>query len=525
MNYLYPIIKADYLQRSRSYAFLITLAVTVYAAYSFVPTPDASYTTFTMPGYRGVYNSAWVGHVSAMMSTLVLSLCGFFLVNSGIKKDIETEVGLIIATTQISNFGYLLSKLLSNLLVLLTISACALLMGILMFFIRSHGYPFHISDFLLPYFLMVVPAMFLVSGLAILAEVFLGRKTVLHCILYIALFGGIMGNVNSNNNNPIEVITDGFGIRTVVNSVKNKVNTQFNENIENISLGYTIHIGKKDYKTFVWEGVSWNGFYLFSRALWIGIILSLVYVSSFFFHRFDFKQTVRKKKEKDQESLLKATTAARTHFDKFALPAVVPAYGIFPFIKTELLLMVRKDSKWLWFLNMGLWIATLFVPLHFAYTFLLPVLLFLQVSRISELVTKEKTNRLHYFTYASYKPLQRMLPAQIIAGFSLLIVLSLPVLCRLLLTSSHMAAAQIVNGSLLIVMLSTFLGIVSGSKKLFEILFFALTYLAFQGLAVAHYLGALPHENYKGFMLSILMINVVLLICSFAIRNYQTRNL
>ncbi|MNR29891.1 hypothetical protein D3C85_1473080 [compost metagenome] len=84
---------------------------------------------------------------------------------------------------------------------------------------------------------------------------------------------------------------------------------------------------------------------------------------------------------------------------------------------------------------------------------------------------------------------------------------------------------QVINGALLVVLLSISLGIISGSKKLFEILFFALTYIVFQNIPQAHYLGALPHENYAEFMGIILMINVLLLICSFAVRKHQTRNL
>ena len=524
MNYLYPIIKADYLQRSRSYAFLITLAVTIYAAWSFVPPPEANYTTLTMFGYKGVYNSAWVGHVTALMSTLVLSLCGFFLVIGGIKKDVDTEVGLIIATTPISNFGYLLSKLFSNFLILLTISGLAFLVGILMFFVRSSGYPFHIGDFLLPYLFMVLPAMFLVSGLAILAEVFLGRKSILQYLLFFFLFGALMSNVNSNTKNPMVPVTDALGIRTVFNSVKNKVNIEFNENIDKVSLGYVIH-KNRTFKTFVWEGVSWSGLFLLSRALWIGLIVGLVYFSSFFFHRFDFKQAVKKEKKKTQEDFLEEAATPYPGFNKSLLPAITAAYGILPFIRTELLLMVRKDSKWLWIVSIGIWVATLFVPLSFAYSFLLPVLLFLQVSRISELATKEKTNRVHYFTYASYKPLQRMLPAQIIAAFCLLVVLAFPVIARLLMTANLMAVLQVMNGSMLIVLLSVCLGILTGSKKLFEILFFALTYIVFQGIPEAHYLGAIAFENYGGMMFIIFMINILLLIGSFTVRNYQTRNL
>ena len=110
MQYIYPILKADYLQRTRSYSFLITLAVTVFMAYSFIPDNNASYTTLSAAGYRGVYNSAWIGYVSGVMTTVMLTYFGFLLVNSGIKKDIDTQVGLIIATTPISNFKYLLSK-------------------------------------------------------------------------------------------------------------------------------------------------------------------------------------------------------------------------------------------------------------------------------------------------------------------------------------------------------------------------------------------------------------------------------
>ncbi|MGY0036363.1 hypothetical protein [Pedobacter sp. NJ-S-72] len=126
MKYFYNIIKADYLQRTRSYSFLITLVITVYVAYLFVPLHTASYTTLNVKGFKGAYNSAWAGYISGIMTTFMLSLYGFMLVNSGIKKDIDTEVGLIIASTPISNFSYLLSKQLSNLLVLLTIVGCTL---------------------------------------------------------------------------------------------------------------------------------------------------------------------------------------------------------------------------------------------------------------------------------------------------------------------------------------------------------------------------------------------------------------
>src|ERR1041385_3122392 len=195
--YSYNIIKADYLQRTRSYSFLITLAITVYAAYSFVPPTNAAYTTLSVTGYRGAFNSAWVGYVSATMTAVMLSLYGFLLVNSGIKKDIETEVGLIVATTPITNFGYLLTKLFSNLLVLLTIAGITFAVSMVMFLVRGTGYPFIFTDFIMPYAAFALPALFVVSALAVVGEIFLGKRTILQFILYFFICAAVMATINT----------------------------------------------------------------------------------------------------------------------------------------------------------------------------------------------------------------------------------------------------------------------------------------------------------------------------------------
>jgi hypothetical protein len=430
VRYIYSIIKADYLQRTRSYSFLITLAITIYAAYSFVPPPTASYTTLNVVGYKGVYNSAWVGNVSAMMTTVMLSLYGFFLVTGGIKKDIDTEVGLIVATTPISNFGYLLSKFLSNFVVLLTIMGITFIVSIAMFFLRSSGYPFIIGSFVVPFLLLSLPALLLVSAIAVIGEVFLGRRSILQYIMFVFLFGAIMAHTNGEKNDTIAVITDPFGLRTMVTSIKTLLNNNYHTHIDSVSFGFIFN-HKTGFKTFEWNGVVWTNVFLLSRLLWVAISIGLVYLSSFFFHRFDFKQPPGKKK---QAVLFAESTEAapltRAGFSIALLPQIITNYSIAPFIKTEMLLLLRKGSKWFWLISAGGWISMLFVPLAIAHLYILPILWFLQVNRLSDLATKEKTNRLHYFTYASYKPLQRMLPAQILAGILLAIALALPLIVR-----------------------------------------------------------------------------------------------
>jgi hypothetical protein len=525
VRYIYSIIKADYLQRTRSYAFLITLAITFYAAYSFVPPPSASYTTLNVVGFKGVYNSAWVGYVSGMMTAIMLSLYGFFLVNGGIKKDIDTEVGLIIATTPITNFGYLLSKMLSNLLVLLTIAGCTFVVSIIMFFVRTSGSPFIISNFIIPYLLFVVPAMVFISSLAIVAEVFLGRKSILQYIAFFFFFGALMANVNGQKNETLAVIIDPYGVRTMTTSIKNQVNTQYHQHIDGVNLGFTFN-SKRGFRIFEWNGITITGLFLASRLLWLMLSVGLVYLSSFFFHRFDFKQAVRKKKIVTVNEQKSATSAfAATGINRALMPLLVTDYSIFPFIKTELLLLVRKGSKWMWVIIAGASLSMLFAPVAISHLYILPVLWFLQVTRLSELATKEETYRLHYFTYASYKPLQRMLPAQILAGVILGIVLAFPLILRYVIAGNGYAIFNIISGAVCIVLLAVCIGIISKGKKLFEIIFFLLTYALTQAIPVVDYLGAIPHDSHILYMAVILGLNVFLAVVSFVVRGYQSRHL
>lgn len=227
MQYLYKIVKADYLQRTRSYSFLITLAVTIFMAYSFIPAQNASYTTLSASGYKGAYNSAWVGYVSGIMTTVMLSYYGFALVNSGIKKDIETEVGLIIATTPINNFKYLVCKQLSNYLVLLTIAVIILIVSMGVFFYRETGYTFILSNFLLPYLFFAVPALFVVASLAVVGEVFLGKKNILQFIAYFALCGICMVMINDKNGVQTNGAFDPFGLSLITKNIANHINTNF----------------------------------------------------------------------------------------------------------------------------------------------------------------------------------------------------------------------------------------------------------------------------------------------------------
>ncbi|MCX6285189.1 MAG: hypothetical protein NTW31_13260, partial [Bacteroidetes bacterium] len=96
---IYHIARADFLQRIRSYYFLIAIGVCVFIIYSFVPALDAGYKIVSLGNYRGFYNSAWIGSMVSMCVPF-FALIGFYPINNAVKRDLDTGVGQIIATTR-----------------------------------------------------------------------------------------------------------------------------------------------------------------------------------------------------------------------------------------------------------------------------------------------------------------------------------------------------------------------------------------------------------------------------------------
>jgi hypothetical protein len=105
----------------------------------------------------------------------------------------------------------------------------------------------------------------------------------------------------------------------------------------------------------------------------------------------------------------------------------------------------------------------------------------------------------------------------------LALALALPVIVRNALLLNSYAILNIINGCVLIVLLAASLGILSGGKKLFEVIFFMLTYAVINKIEVTDYLGSMSHGSI--FLEVILLINIALASAGFIARNYQVKHL
>jgi len=219
--------------------------------------------------------------------------------------------------------------------------------------------------------------------------------------------------------------------------------------------------------------------------------IGIIGVTAPFFHRFDRKRLIKSKVKKD----IIIETKLDTEIRLINLPKVQENFGILPFIKTELLLLFRNGKKGLWVLNLIGMVLLIVTPVEIALQFILPIVWFFQVSRLSSLTTKEVTNNVHYFAFASYKPLSRLLLSQIISGVLLMLFIALPLLVKLLFIGNLISVVTVFLGGMFIVLLATTFGILTGSKKLFEVLFFMLTYANINGVSFLDYFGGTTHNS------------------------------
>ncbi|AXT53970.1 hypothetical protein D1818_02495 [Aquimarina sp. BL5] len=508
-------IKFDYLQRTRTYSFLITLCISLAVAYTFVPEPNASYSTIRISDYVGYYNSAWFGYVTAIMTSVFLSLVGFYLVNSSIKTDQITKIGQITAATPASNFRYLLSKVFSNFLVLSTIVFIVFIMSILLFFLYNEGFPFELSQFIVPYVLIPIPAMFFIAVLAVVFEVLFKKYSVIQNIGFFFLFSA---TVFSTSPNETQFVLDPFGTKIVMHQMEESVKSILQADEQtSLSIGYVLGNVQKP-KKFEFNGISFPSSFLISRIALILLSTILILMISPFFHRFNIKDRPKiisklpKLLDKKERKEIVLSKLYKSEID----------YGIFSLIKTELVLLFRKGKRWLWIINLIGMVLLAITPVEITYPIILPILWFLQVHRLSEISSKEISHNVHYFAFSSHKPLGRLLTSQIIAGIAIILFLASPLLIRFIITQSLSSVGLIIIGSVFIVLLASTLGILTKGKKLFEILFFMITYANINKIPFADYFGGLIHS--PNYIMSLIIVTITLGTIGFLTRRYQLRN-
>ncbi|WP_369900079.1 hypothetical protein [Bacillus manliponensis] len=461
------------MRQIRSYPFFIVIGLTIFLSYACVPAASAGYEVFYIGGVRGEYNSNWIGGMGTILSSMLIWLFGFYMLRSGVSEDERLRTGQLIASSPVSNFQYIFTKTFSHFAIFVMIEAIFITAFIVMQFVRGEDVSLQIGGYLYPFFYIVLPSFTILAALTVFFDVCPGLKGVTGNVIFFFLwiFLGIIALENPNH------YLDVFGLHVMITDMFHDAMDTYEflrGSEEGGSFGYYAVEG--EVQTFQWDGVTWSYDILLTRALWLFVAMVCVSITSLLFTRFRNNQL--KNNQLKNNSFVKKTEVRETHKNTpFVLTMIKKRnkVNMLSLIKAEILLMLKGFTVWWYMIAVGLIIFAIFCPLSVSKSWL-PITMIWPIAIWSQMITKAKFYRTDQMILSSFSPLYQFFAAWI-AGMIVSLIISSGVIVQFLLSGETVLLMSWLSSIVFIPTLSLALGVWSGSRKLFEVVYILWWYL------------------------------------------------
>jgi predicted secreted protein len=540
---VYHLARADFLERTRRYGFLIVMGLTVYAGYMMVPPVEAPYNAFAIGGHRAYYSSAWVGTIFGAVCASLLTLVGFFLIRNSVGRDRVTRVGRIIAGTPTTRVSYVLGKWLSNLAVLTAILAVLTLIAPLMQLVRAEDRHLDPVALVTALWMIGLPPLALVAALAVLFETTPVLRGALGSVVFVGLWVAVLifsigGAFTSRT--PMPPLFDLAGVSPSMGSLYAAAQ----------GAGLAVDSGATDLfeptrghevRRFVWTGVRWSAGAVAMRFAWLGIALALAATAALPFDRFDTSRArarprrtsrprrarggrrVRPREETTAVAIGVAdssSVAARARLTPLATRRT--GHRLFLLVWSELRTMVRGRAWWWYGAGLALVVTLLAAPARYAIGLVTPGLWLLPIAVWSAMGNREVQAGTTPIVYSTPHPLRRQLTATWLAGVLVGLAVAGVTSVRPLIGGDLGHVAGLAAGAVFVPSLALALGTWTGSNRAFEIVYTILWYLGVFGrMAPFDFLGASRHSVEAGVPLWYLALAIPLLGVAVAGRRRQ----
>jgi hypothetical protein len=477
LHVLYHLALADFFERARRYSFLLVLAAVIYMG---VLVNNGTMFLGLIPGdltpvnYRGVFNSAWIGTMTVLVTNSFLALFGFYLVSDCIARDARTGVGQIIATTPVSRGAYLLGKWLSNFAVLAVLEVILAAAALIMVLLKREGV-LDLGALMTPFFAAGFPFMAFIAALAVVVETIPWLRGALGNLLYFFMWlAMVFGSFFLNSGLPI--LGDPMGFKVFRGSLAAAVSAAYpGETIFGYSSVIDIY-HNQEFRVFDWSGLDWNLSIVASHWLWVVLALGFVLLSAVWFTRFDpSREGLRLAREKSEEG---KGVEPRIKVPHITLPSLSPFVSKLaqanPFLGVlfaELRMLLNGRRWWWWAILIGLNFAILGNPPSLLEPFLLPMVWLCPLAIWSEMGNRERKNNTYQMVFSSARPVLRQLPAAWLAG---VLATALLVIGGAVFSISNSDLPGLVGWAGAVVFVPTLalaLGVVSSGSRVFEVVY------------------------------------------------------
>ncbi|MBD0674845.1 hypothetical protein BU198_30115 [Streptomyces sp. CBMA156] len=488
----------DFRDRVRRPVYAVTLLAAVGLGYLAVPNADGQWTIMDVGGNRGVYNSAYVGTVTALAGALWLTFGGFYVVRSGIARDERSGVGQILAATPLPTYRYLLGKYLSNLLVLASMVGVLAVTALLMQLARGEDRSVDPVALVEPFLLFSLPLVALTAAAALLFEtVPLLRGGLGNVVWFVVALAVSIGGQSASA--PL----DGLGVHGVARSLGAALEARHGTAGQGeFSLGLT----KVDRPlgTFLWDGFDASSGFVLGRLAMVPAAFAVALLPALWFGRFDpargsggaaaaAASPVVDVPVVDVPAAAAAPGPAGTRWAiaPGGLPRTEPrragAFG--RLLAGEVRILLRGISPWWWLVAAGLTVAGFALPVDVVTGLLLPLVWLWPVLVWSRLGSRQVENGLEVLLGA-YPSARRRLLAEWASGLVLSAVTGVAPLVRMLVAGDGAGTAGWVGGALFVPSLAMVLGVVSRSHRLFQAVYLPLWWLLVNNVAALDFMGA-----------------------------------
>ncbi|MCQ3937634.1 MAG: hypothetical protein DPW18_11395 [Chloroflexi bacterium] len=508
---LFHMARADFFERTRRYSFLIMLGLVVWLGYL---SATGALAMSVPPNYVGEVNSPWVGALMTVTVTMFLGWFGFYLVKGSVARDYETGVGQIIATTPLSRPLYALGKWLSNFAVLSVMVLILMFAGIAMNLFFGSAL-LDLWALTAPLLFLALPCMAVIAALAVLFETIGWLRGGFGNVVYFFLF--FMGLIPGFEAEPYQPMLDPTGFRLIGDHISQAAKLTYPESESGFA--FQIVTAATEVKYFLYNGFAWTADILLPRFAFVLIGIGLAVLAALFFDRFNTAKVLRGKKR------LTSDPARDSASEPSPLPNIhltpLPAERRFRFGTLYLaeLKMLLKGRRWWWYLtSLGLVIAQVAVPQETT-AFLLAAAWLWMILLLSALGSREALHNTGEIVFSAPRPTLNQLPAAWLAAFTVTALMGSGAFLRYILNGETLRLFAWTSGAIFIPSLALALGVLTSSRKPFEVIYVTWMYLILNAVPPLDFVGVTLESPWQFYTLSAF----ALLALAAFVRHWQLR--
>lgn len=507
------VLAADLRQRlraPRTWVVVIGLAALMWWCF---PALETHYLTVAIDGTRGRYSSAWVGMIEALMYSVALSFCGFFLVRGTLVRDFETRAWQLLVATTMSRGAYVFAKWLSHMLLFALVMASGLAIGLAMQWLRAEDRHVDLIELVKPVLVLTMPSLALTAALAVWCDMVPWLRRSAGNVLFFALWVFLLTlgttQVSHVPGAPMPWPGDPHGLLLAEHDLARDWPVPAPSDEER-GLSVGVHPMKETAVLVDWTHWNVDAAGLRTRGFWLGLALMLLALAVPLLDRCA-SHLGKPGRSTSAGWRLRWLDKLLAPLDRWPSGALAAA---------ELRLILRGRRWWWWLALLVMLAMQLFAaPKGMAVAIILAWVLLIDV--FSRLVLREQETRTSGLVFTAPAAHRRLTLVRACVSLGLAWAVTLPAMLRLAVTQPEAALAALAIGASL-----TFwgmaIGALSRNGRLFELLALSFAYAGLQRAAMANVLVA-PADALHWHLLA-LPIALALLLLSPGIPLRQARS-